>query len=138
MRGLSSLRLCYVHTMMASVKTRNGNCYNRFASLQTPYYFCLYLHGFKNPRLFALRASRLPDANSLKSHRSQLITQNSLLNAQYPKSRTISEICFIVVRRVGIKGRRNWFCIIPISDSMAFTPAGFPSTKSNLNNSVNL
>ena len=42
-----------------------------------------------------------------------------------------------VVMRVGTKGRRRRFFIIPIMLSMAFTPAGLPSTKSSLNNSVN-
>jgi hypothetical protein len=42
-----------------------------------------------------------------------------------------------VVMRVGTNGRRKRFLIIPIILSIAFTPAGLPSTKSNLKSSVN-
>ena len=37
----------------------------RSASLQTPFLFLISFHGFKNPRLFALWASRLSDVFSL-------------------------------------------------------------------------
>ena len=57
---------------------------------------------------------------------------------QYPSSFTMVEIRSIVVRRVGTRGRRRTFSIMPISCNMAFTPAGLPSTKSSLNSSVNL
>ena len=53
-------------------------------------------------------------------------------------SSNIARIFSKVVIRVGTKGRRSLFSINPITFSIAFTPAGLPSTNSKLNNSVNL
>lgn len=50
----------------------------------------------------------------------------------------MSDICFIVVSLVGTRGSLRLFWIIPMACSIAFTPAGFPSTKSSLNSSANL
>ena len=44
----------------------------------------------------------------------------------------------MVVSRVGTRGSLSTFSIMPISWSMAFTPAGLPSTKRRLKRSVNL
>ena len=58
--------------------------------------------------------------------------KNYILNFRHSLMRCI------VVRRVGTSGRRNTFSIMPISLSIALTPAGFPSTKRRLKRSVNL
>ena len=51
-------------------------------------------------------------------------------------SLTILLIAAIVVILVGTSGRRKTFSIIPMLLSIAFTPAGLPSTNRRLNNSV--
>ena len=97
-RGLSSLRFYYVHTMMASVKTRNGNCYNRFASLQTPYSFLYLLPRVQEPaaiRPSGIASSRRTFAQNspLTTHCSKLTAHCSTLNspnrAQYRKSASL-------------------------------------------------
>ena len=50
---------------------------------------------------------------------------------------TIEAISPIVVMRAGTSGRRNSLSINPIELSIAFTPAGLPSTKRSLKSSVN-
>jgi hypothetical protein len=63
----------------------------------------------------------------------KICTQHLIFN-----SSNIFRIASKVVILVGTNGRRSLFSIIPIAFNMAFTPAGLPSTKSNLNNSANL
>ena len=51
-------------------------------------------------------------------------------------SRMSSDIRCSVLMRVGTRGRRKTFSINPISESIALTPAGLPSTKRSEKRSV--
>ena len=78
-RGLSSPRFFNDNIIKASAKTRIGNvglfCSRFIVKRETLKIVAvprlpdaislsrLFFHGFKNPRLFALRSSRLPDAH---------------------------------------------------------------------------
>lgn len=71
-----------------------------------------------------------------KKHALQHVLILDFYNVYLKESRT-RLILSLVVIRVGTRGRRSSFSMNPIALSTHFTPAGFPSTKSRLNSSVN-
>ena len=66
-------------------------------------------------------------------HRCPYSAQHLMLS-----SLTMAEIFSMVEMRDGTRGRRSSFSMSPIELSIAFTPAGLPSTKRSLKSSVNL
>ena len=60
-RGLSSPRYFNVRILVASERRESATLTARPRLPDAISFPCQLFHGFKNPRLFALRASRLPD-----------------------------------------------------------------------------